>query len=70
MEVVSNTPSTTTADILLWSHDELPSLSKDIRALSKTPNVVVCPNALVAYRQSKVFEAANYGAIFEFISQP
>jgi hypothetical protein len=49
MEIVSNIPGTTTADILLWSHDELPSLSKDIEAIAKTPNVVVCPNALVAY---------------------
>ncbi|KFX93332.1 hypothetical protein O988_06868 [Pseudogymnoascus sp. VKM F-3808] len=70
MEIVSNIPGTTTADILLWSHDELPSLSKDIEALAKTPNVVVCPNALVAYRQSKNFEAADYTAVFEFISQP
>ncbi|KFY66240.1 hypothetical protein V496_02137 [Pseudogymnoascus sp. VKM F-4515 (FW-2607)] len=70
MEIVSNNPGTTTADILLWSHDELPSLSKDIEALTKTPNVVICPNALVAYRQSKIFEAADYAAVFEFISQP
>ncbi|OBT78308.1 hypothetical protein VF21_03024 [Pseudogymnoascus sp. 05NY08] len=70
MEIVSNMPGTTAADILLWSHDELPSLSKDIEALAKTPNVVICPNALVAYRQSKIFEAADYAAVFEFISQP
>ncbi|KFY46560.1 hypothetical protein V494_00436 [Pseudogymnoascus sp. VKM F-4513 (FW-928)] len=70
MDIVSNIPGTTTADILLWSHDELPSLSKDIEALAKTPNVVVCPNALVAYRQSKNFEGADYAAVFEFISQP
>jgi signal transduction histidine kinase len=70
MEIVSNMPGTTTADILLWSHDELPSLSKDIEALAKTPIVVICPNALVAYRQSKIFEAADYAAVFEYISQP
>jgi signal transduction histidine kinase len=70
MEIVSNIPGTTTADIVLWSHDGLPSLSKDIEALTKTPNVVICPNALVAYRQSKFFEAADYAAVFEFISQP
>jgi anti-sigma regulatory factor (Ser/Thr protein kinase) len=70
MEIVSNNPGTTTADILLWSHNELPSLSKDIEVLAKTPNVVVCPNALVAYRQSKSFEAADYAVVFEFISQP
>ncbi|OBT97047.1 hypothetical protein VE01_04817 [Pseudogymnoascus verrucosus] len=70
MEIVSNMPGTTTADILLWSQDELPSLSTDIQALAKTPNVVICPNALVAYRQSQIFEAADYAAVFEFISQP
>ncbi|KFY07765.1 hypothetical protein V492_06843 [Pseudogymnoascus sp. VKM F-4246] len=70
MEIVPNIPGTTTPDILLWSHDELPSLSKDIEALAKTPNVVICPNALVAYRQLKIFEAADYAAVFEFISQP
>ncbi|KAL5344218.1 hypothetical protein ACLOAV_010836 [Pseudogymnoascus australis] len=40
MEVVTNMHGTTTADILLWSHDELPSLSEDIEALAKTPIVV------------------------------
>lgn len=53
MEIIPNTSGTTVADLLLWSHDELPSLSKDIKALAKTPNVVNCLNALVARRLSE-----------------
>jgi signal transduction histidine kinase len=70
MEVVSNTSSATTPDLMLWSHDALPDSSKDLKALAKTPNVVLCPNALVAYNHSTAFEAADHAAIFEFISQP
>ncbi|KAG6029564.1 hypothetical protein E4U41_000315 [Claviceps citrina] len=71
MEVVEpDMSSTTRADLLLWSYDALPSVSEDIQALANRPNVVLCPNALVAYRQSKLFELAGCAAVFEFISQP
>ncbi|KAG6007117.1 hypothetical protein E4U21_006301 [Claviceps maximensis] len=70
MEVVPDISSTTKADLLLWSYDALPSVSEDIQALANSPNVVLCPNALVAYRQSKLFEQAGCAAVFEFISQP
>ncbi|KAG5984592.1 hypothetical protein E4U55_004143 [Claviceps digitariae] len=70
MEIVPDISSTTKADLLLWSYDALPNVSEDIQALANSPNVVLCPNALVAYRQSKLFEQAGCPAVFEFISQP
>ncbi|KAG6312934.1 hypothetical protein E4U22_001373 [Claviceps purpurea] len=70
MEVVPDISSTTKADLLLWSYDALPSVSEDMQALANSPNVVLCPNALVAYRQSKLFELAGCAPVFEFISQP
>ncbi|KAL6871105.1 histidine kinase [Trichoderma novae-zelandiae] len=71
MEVIPNTPDTAvTPDLVLWSYMDLEQLSEDIETFDKTPNVVVCSNALVAYRQSHVFKKAGSPAIFEFISQP
>ncbi|KAG6001599.1 hypothetical protein E4U43_001289 [Claviceps pusilla] len=70
MEIVPDISSTTKADLLLWSYDALPNISEDIQGLANSPNVVLCPNALVAYRQSKLFEQAGCAAVFEFISQP
>ncbi|KAK5996372.1 Peroxide stress-activated histidine kinase mak1 [Cladobotryum mycophilum] len=70
MEVVSDTVGKTTPDLVLWSHDALPTLSRNIETLAKRPNVVICSNALVAYHQSKSFQATGHAAILEFISQP
>ncbi|ETS06547.1 hypothetical protein M419DRAFT_68623 [Trichoderma reesei RUT C-30] len=71
MEVIPDTPDTAvTPDLVLWSHMDLARLSEDFETFDKTPNVVVCSNALVAYRQSHVFKKAGSPAIFEFISQP
>ncbi|KAL7937441.1 hypothetical protein V8C35DRAFT_292532 [Trichoderma chlorosporum] len=71
MEIIPNTRDTSvTPDLVLWSHMDLARLSDDFESFDKTPNVVVCSNALVAYRQSHVFKKAGSPAIFEFISQP
>lgn len=71
MDIIPNTPDTTvTPDLVLWSHVDLARLSEDFETFDKTPNVVVCSNALVAYRQSHIFKKAGSPAIFEFISQP
>ncbi|PTB67471.1 histidine kinase [Trichoderma citrinoviride] len=71
MEVIPDTPDTAvTPDLVLWSHMDLARLSEDFETFDKTPNVVVCSNALVAYRQSHIFKKAGSPVIFEFISQP
>ena len=62
-------------DIVLRSEDTLPeSLDEEsldaVARLAKTPNVVVCQNALAAYQQSTRFETAGQSGIFDFISQP
>ncbi|EHK24432.1 uncharacterized protein TRIVIDRAFT_30731 [Trichoderma virens Gv29-8] len=71
MEIIPNTRSTSvTPDLVLWSYMDLARLSENFESFDKTPNVVVCSNALVAYRQSHMFKKAESPAIFEFISQP
>ncbi|KAM0258281.1 hypothetical protein ACHAQJ_003923 [Trichoderma viride] len=71
MEIIPNTPDTTvTPDLVLWSYMDLAPVQEDFQAFAKTPNVVVCSNALVAYRQSHAFKKAGSAAVFEFISQP
>lgn len=70
MEIVSKISGANAPDLMLWSHDSLPTSSKELKALAKTPNVVLCPNALVAYNHSSAFDAADHSAIFEFVSQP
>lgn len=71
MDIIPNTPDTTvTPDIVMWSYMDLKPVQEDLQAFSKTPNVVVCSNALVAYRQSHAFKKADSAAVFEFISQP
>ena len=69
MEVISDA-SQAKPDLVLWSQEAVPTESEDFEVLTKTPNVVICPNSLVAYRQSKSLEAAKHAAICEFISQP
>lgn len=71
MELVSDGECGAVApDLLIWSQDSLPKSSKEIEALSSTPNIVICPNSLEAYIQSHSFEAAGHTGIFEFLSQP
>jgi signal transduction histidine kinase len=71
MEIIPNTPDTTvTPDLVMWSYMDLAPVQEDFQAFAKTPNVVVCSNALVAYRQSQAFKKAGSAAVFEFISQP
>ncbi|RFU80987.1 histidine kinase [Trichoderma arundinaceum] len=71
MDIIPNTPDTTvTPDLVLWSHMDLARLCEDYETFAKTPNVVVCSNALAAYRQSHAFKKAGSPAVFEFISQP
>ncbi|KAH8131428.1 hypothetical protein FP744_10003690 [Trichoderma asperellum] len=71
MDIISNTPDTTvTPDLVMWSYMDLKPVQEDLQTFSKTPNVVVCSNALVAYRQSHAFKKAGSAAVFEFISQP
>ncbi|PWI65254.1 hypothetical protein PCL_07304 [Purpureocillium lilacinum] len=60
----------TTPDIVLWSIDALPISFDQIEQLAKAPNVVVCQDALRAYRHLSVYESLGHGASFEFISQP
>lgn len=71
MDIIPNTPDTTvTPDIVMWSYMDLKPIQEDDETFSKTPNVVVCSNALVAYRQSHAFKKVGSAAVFEFISQP
>ncbi|KAH6610186.1 histidine kinase [Trichoderma cornu-damae] len=72
MEIIPNAPDTTvTPDLVLWSHMDLTQLCEDFETFAKTPNVVVCSNALVAYRRSHtLIKTAGSPAVFEFISQP
>lgn len=60
----------TAPDIVLWSEDALPESFGRIAQLAKTPNVVVCQDALVAYKRFSMYEDAGQGGIFDFISQP
>lgn len=60
----------TMPDIVLWSEDALPESFGQIEQLAKTPNVVVCQDALVAYKRFSTYEDARQGGIFDFISQP
>lgn len=57
-------------DIILRSDDTTPQSYRQISLLSKTPNVVICRNALVAYQQFRAYESDGFGGVFEFISQP
>lgn len=45
-----------------FSYGALSSVSEDIQALANSPNVLSCPNALLGYRQSKLFELAGCAA--------
>ncbi|CAM1505895.1 Fc.00g115320.m01.CDS01 [Cosmosporella sp. VM-42] len=71
MEVIPDTANDTlTPDLVLWLQDALPSDQAELESHTKTPNVVMCSNALVAHRQSTSFNTTSQAGIFEFISQP
>ena len=57
-------------DIVIRSEDTLPEPFEEIPGLAKTPNVVICQDALAAYRQLTRYENVGRGGIFEFVSQP
>lgn len=70
LEVLAEDDFSRQPDLVLWTHDTLPSAPEDIASLAQTPNVVICPDAVAAYEQTKASEAAGWRGIFEFISQP
>ncbi|UZP34844.1 hypothetical protein NXS19_002660 [Fusarium pseudograminearum] len=57
-------------DLILWSEDALPSSMDDVAQLAKIPNVVVCRDALAAYRLLTRHENLGQDGIFECMSQP
>ncbi|KAH8172137.1 histidine kinase-, DNA gyrase b-, and HSP90-like ATPase domain-containing protein [Sarocladium implicatum] len=58
------------ADIALWSSDALPESVQDVVQLSRTPNVVMCRDAVGAHRLLTSFRNTGQGQNFDFISQP
>ncbi|KAM4054577.1 histidine kinase-, DNA gyrase b-, and HSP90-like ATPase domain-containing protein [Hirsutella rhossiliensis] len=57
-------------DLVVWLDDALPGSFGEIERLAKTPNVVICQDALVAYQRFIANESAEHGGVFDFISQP
>ncbi|CAG9974154.1 unnamed protein product [Clonostachys byssicola] len=72
MEIVSNEMSSQAVvpDIVLWSYDASVQAQNDIKELSKFPNVVICPNALVAYHRNTESTSPDGVKLLEFVSQP
>lgn len=58
------------ADVVVWSDDALADSVEDLSAYVVAPNVVLCQDALEAYRLANTFESAGHSGVFEFISQP
>lgn len=57
-------------EIILWSEDALPTSFGDMGQLARVPNVVVCRDALAAYRLWTRHEHVGRTRVFEYISQP
>lgn len=57
-------------DLVVWLDDALPSSFDEIQQLAKAPNVVICQDALVAFRRFNTYESAGQTGVFDFISQP
>lgn len=57
-------------DVVIWSESALPESWNAITQHSRTPNVVICQDALAAYKHFTAFESSGHGGIFEFVSQP
>ncbi|KAH7120299.1 hypothetical protein B0J13DRAFT_162712 [Dactylonectria estremocensis] len=70
LEVLAEDEFSRQPDVVLWTYDTLPSAPEDIASLAQTPNVVICPDAVAAYEQTRAFETAGWRGVFEFISQP
>lgn len=68
LELVSDQGSS--PDIVLRSASALPETFEQTADLARTPNVVVCRDALAAYQRLRTYRNAGQGGIFEFISQP
>jgi hypothetical protein len=68
LDIVSDQAKT--ADIVLWSEDAWPGSLTDGDPLAKLPNVIVCRDALVAYRLLARQKDARQDRIFEYVSQP
>lgn len=70
MEVVSDQEGGNSPDVVLRSADTLPDTFAATAQLAKTPNVVVCKDAVAAYQQLSRYERIGQGGVLEFISQP
>lgn len=71
MEVVSDSAAQQAVpDIIIWSHGDLPNYSDNDEELGRHPNVVVCPNALVAYQRTMEIGSSHGSKLLDFISQP
>lgn len=71
MEVVSpDIGGQLAPDIVLWLEYALPESFGELSDFTKTPNVVICRDALAAYRRFSIHESAGYEGVFDFISQP
>lgn len=57
-------------DVVIWSESALPESWNGITRHGRTPNVVICQDALTAYGHFTAFESSGHGGIFEFVSQP
>lgn len=57
-------------DVVLWLEDSLPTSFDEIQGLVKTPNVVICHDAVAAYLRFSTYESAGQSGVFDFISQP
>ena len=57
-------------DIILWSNDAIPESFGHDAKLARTPNVVVCQNALESYQRYRACEGTGQEGTFEFITQP
>ncbi len=68
--VAQNNDQELQPDVVVWSEAALPESWDGIAQHSRTPNVVICQDALTAYGHFTKFESSGHGGIFEFVSQP
>lgn len=57
-------------EVVLWMESAVPATLDGIGSYAKTPNVVICSDALSAYERISTQESWGHGGIFEFTSQP
>ncbi|CAG9942246.1 unnamed protein product [Clonostachys rosea f. rosea IK726] len=70
MEVIVDEDKDVMPDLIIWAHDAIPKDYDKIKILAEAPNIVICLNALEAYRKSEAFDSQGHFGIFEYISQP